>query len=322
MVASTYSDYLNQSFTVPIYDFFHQTKNLGGNLKLYLISSFLNKEEIYFGVLAVSKRVSKFNTNETLRVLSLLDVNRDINSTFPDWDNPNRFFIHTVLTNEKIITRGPYINYKSPIGKLKLPPLKNITHLSYQAVKQETILKITSHYNIIGERGFLLFYRNEIIVYNAKGDVELGDELNIGDEIKSKYLLFKAWGNRVMNDHMLNYPFLVAFKWIDRNFIIDLIGTVENKITQWQIPIFSLSDSNLNIFDIKKCLSYSVYLDKTPSYKKHINSIFSEVKERCPVKKLICTHKNLITNVYWIDDRDIYVRQLYQFTDIESYTEE
>lgn len=312
-----YSDFLNQSFSIPIYDFFYQLKNTGGNLELCLISKFLDKEEILFGILIVTKQSIKNHPQRALGLLKALEKDDEIISCFPDWDNPNKFFIKAVLTNEKILTRNEFINFQSPIGKIKLPPLEPINILSYYAAKQEAPLKITSHYNIIGERGFLAFYRDKVVVHDARGKVELADELHIADNVKDNSSLFRAWGKRVMKDHMLNYPFIVAFKWVDQNIIVDMIGSFVNDAICWEIPVFSLSNDYLHIFDIKKCLSYSVYIDHTYSYKKHINSIFSEVMGKCPVKNLICTHKKLIADVYWIDEREVSIKRLYHLSEFE-----
>lgn len=306
-----YSEFLSLTFPIPIYDYFHETRNDNSHLKLYLISSYRDRNVILFGILIGSPTNDAFYYPEILGYLAKLEKSQQISKLFSGWPDPQRYFIRNVLCDEKIISRHTYINNTSPIGAISLPLLINIEKLAVSFNKADKPIKLVSHYALRGERGFLVLKNNRLHILNQYGQIELEDTANFCDDVQENERLFLNWARQIMRDHFLTEPFVIGFIYTQRRFVVDLIGVKHDNDVRWQSPVFSVGCFHLNIVDIRKCPIYTVYLNGSTSYRQQIQTVIIDALRACPVKPYLNAPMNITTDLYWTVESESSIRQFY-----------
>lgn len=307
---SIYSDFLTLTFPIPIYDYYYQTRETHSHIKLYLISSYREKNTLLFGILIGSPSPNAYYIPEILNYLATLEMNNEISQSFPGWQDTKRFFINAVLSDEKILTRYRYINNCSPIGPILLPPLVDVEKLVSTLEPADPPIKLMSHYVLKGNRGFFVVKDNQLSVLNRYGEVELEDTSDISDEVYTHERLFLEWARRVMRDHFLSEPFVIGFIYTHRQFVVDLIGVKKDKM-YWQTPVFSVGCFHLGIFDVRKCPGYTVYISRSIAYRQQMQSVIIDTVEACPVKPFLNTPTNITTNFYWVNEKASFIDKFY-----------
>lgn len=298
-----YEELLTTKYPIPFYDAFKltSTKETVG-IGMLLFSTVYNRSEVYFGILIGLEKDYELRqcAKKYVKIIEENELAALINTDYPNW-KINYVLTH-VLINKNIITRSKYINFKTSYS-FKTPSFKDFrtgyTNVIADYKKSESVTLI-GYPDVDGIKSSLLFIDNTIIKYHNNKPIGLSDPYGLAEHVEKHEAALKTWAKRIAYEHAISQPLVVDFIWcggdirphgslanVEKMMIVYFIGyyNKEFKKAVWKQPVFSITDKNSKIYDIRLIKQYRFIasLENDKNNESIFNTFTQTVEFNCPV---------------------------------------